>query len=86
MDNYLALVKNAANADEAWEERRFQVYRSGGAPLVITLFDQGPNLSGSRFSARAESNDGHGARIVSNGNPDSTVEGALSNIHWWDFD
>ena len=86
MDDIAELVKAAAGAEEVWEERRFRVYRAGGSPLIVTLSDQGPGVNPSvRYAASAQEADSDGS-TVKNGNPDSTIEGALSNVHWWSFD
>lgn len=86
MDDITELVKVAAKAEEVWEERRFRVYRDGGPALVVTISDQGPGAKPSlRYSASAQVADS-ATPIVRSGNPDSTIEGALSNVHWWDFD
>ncbi len=87
MDNYLSLVKKAANADEVWEERRFQVYRTGNSPLTVTVSDQGPDVPEHvRYIARAESGDEHGGKRASTGNAAPTVEDALENVHWSELD
>jgi hypothetical protein len=85
MTDYPALVKEAADAEEVWEERRFQVYRSGRAPLIVTLSDQGPSSPNDRYMASAETDGEHGEKIISTGNAAPTVEVALSNVHWWEF-
>ncbi|MCJ1685345.1 hypothetical protein MT350_19485 [Rathayibacter sp. VKM Ac-2928] len=85
MDDAMEHVKRAAGADEVWEERRFQIYR-GSRQITVTVSDQGPSVPPTlRYSARAE-----GTRpedtTVSHGNPASTIEDALENVHWQEFD
>lgn len=78
MDDLISLVKEATRAEEVWEERRFVAYRSGNQPLVVVISDQGSEFPNLRYQARAETVDGQ----VTNGNPDRTVAGALSNVKW----
>lgn len=85
MTDYRSLVQAAVNADEVWEEAgRFIVYRNR-RQLLVSLFDQGSGGSANvRFFVRAEAVDN--PAVNSHGNADGSVEGALSNVHWWEFD
>jgi len=80
----LSLIKQLPGVEEAWEERQFTVYRKGRA-LKVTVSDQGPAAGSHRYMASAEgANDDD--TTVSHGNPEASIEGALDNVHWWEFD
>lgn len=84
MNDILSHINQLPGVEEAWEERYFTVYRNRRA-LKITVSDQGPTAGSHRYMASAEgANDGD--TTVSHGNPEGSVEEALSNIHWWEFD
>ncbi|ACZ22784.1 hypothetical protein Sked_28820 [Sanguibacter keddieii DSM 10542] len=84
MTNYIALVEQASGANEVWSEQKFLVYR-GSLELAVTLMDRGPGEI-FRYMARAEVTPGRGVEIESTGNPASTPDEALENIHWNEFD
>ncbi|AOX66247.1 hypothetical protein BJK06_11205 [Curtobacterium sp. BH-2-1-1] len=83
MDDILSLINKLPGVEEAWEERRFTVYRKRRA-LSVTVSDQGPVGGSHRYSATAEANDDPTA--VSHGNAEATIEDALDAVHWWEFD
>jgi len=85
MDDISELVRTAANAEEVWEERRFRVYVDGGPSLIVVVSDQGPGANPNlRYSASAQFADS-ASSPARGGNPDSTIHGALSNVHWSEF-
>ena len=84
MDDILSLINQLPGVEEVWEERHFTVYRKGRA-LKIVVSDQGPAQGVQRYMASAVgANDGD--TEVSHGNPAGSVEEALDNVHWWQFD
>lgn len=84
MTDILSRINQIPGVEEAWEERYFSVYRKRRA-LTVTVSDQGPGAGSHRYMAAAEgANDGDTA--VSHGNPAATIEEALDNVHWNEFD
>jgi hypothetical protein len=84
MTDYISLVKQVANAEEVWEEHRFSIYRNRRA-LTLTILDQGAAETSQRYMVSVKGAN-QGDNTVSHGNPGATVEEALHNVHWWEFD
>ncbi len=83
MTDYVSILKHVSGAEEVWEERRFSIYRNRRL-LTVTISDQGPAAFSHRYMATVDGD--QYAPAQSTGNPAATVEEALDNVHWWEFD
>lgn len=74
-------LREASGAFEAFETRRFVLYRTTGSGKVqkvcVTVTDSGED-SLTRFSVRAETDDGKSAA----GNPHDQLSAAIKLVHW----
>ena len=83
------ILKNSGNMTEVAEIKWFKGYRmnkkDNNEEITVKIFDMGSG-SQSRYSCIAESDQDKQDKKKSVGNPDPNLEGAIENIHWWDFD
>ena len=84
----IAELRNIKGVFEAYQViSRFMLYRHAENENVqeisVELLDAGPTARpGMRYHFFARTDDGRTAT----GNPDSTIEGALDNVHWEHLD
>lgn len=90
MDEVLAAINGSGRLEDVSEIREFQGYRNGAA-VTIRVFDRGaPDQH--RYHVEAfyshlpESERSMARPGYSFGNPGATIEEALDNVHWWEFD
>lgn len=84
-DDVLAQVLRAAHAEEGFEIRTFEVQR-GGRQIEVRLLDSGPGHSWGRYMVELRyPTEPPGDSPYSMGNPDTTIQGALRNAHWEEF-
>lgn len=82
-------IAKAFSADEVYEVTTFEAYIEAGT-VIVELYDS--HVSGDlRYYAKAfnpdipEENRGINSDGATQGNPASTIEGAIQNLHSWIF-
>ena len=80
------ILNRQSNASEAVEITHYSVY-IGNREVSVTVRDQGAGAGFTRYAASAEWADMTGPDSArTNGNAAETIESAIDNIHWWNFD
>lgn len=92
MDNeVIEFLNRCSNATEAARVSTYRVYL-GSREVSVEVFDAGDSAGANRYSALAylsdiaEADRHIGTNGVNMGNPDSTLRGALDNVHWWEIE
>lgn len=92
MDNeVIEFLNSRSKATEAARVSSYRVYL-GSREISVEVYDAGAGAGQNRYSALAYLSDiaepdRHNATNgFSLGNPDSTVRGALDNVHWWEIE
>lgn len=87
MHEVMDYLKSKPGVNETYEVRIFDVWMDG-EQIRVELYDGGEGEGSLRFSATARSMQVAVDEATTNtrgftiGNPDSTVRGALMNLHW----
>lgn len=92
-DEMLEAVRKASGAFETYRLHHFKIWRKtpvngGQRELSVTIYDAGPDEAMNRYMVEVRDAEPTGEvdPPFSLGNPDSTIQHALSNVHWNEFD
>ncbi|MCK8468267.1 hypothetical protein M0722_13790 [Microbacterium sp. KSW4-16] len=90
-DEVIEFLNSRSHASEAARVATYRVYL-GSREVSVEVHDAGEGAGQNRYSALAylsdiaEADRHNATNGFSLGNPDSTLRGALDNVHWWEIE